>query len=68
VLTNEIPLLLQKEIYALAALAGGSFYLVWLKLGYSVTSALWLSVVLTLMIRVIAIRWQVSLPRFRLDG
>lgn len=68
VLTNEIPLLLQKEIYALAALSGATMYLaLWYGVG-SAPLALWLAVATTLVVRVLAIHWHLSLPLFEWDS
>jgi uncharacterized membrane protein YeiH len=68
VLTNDIPLLLQKEIYALAALVGAAIYVaIWVWLGLP-DLALWLAVAVTLLVRVIAIRWRLHLPLFEWDS
>lgn len=66
VICNEIPLIFQKEIYATACLAGALTFVLlrmletphWLDTGVSML------VVLT--IRLAAIRWHFSLPRFHL--
>ncbi len=64
VLAGEIPMILRKEIYATAALCGaGTFY------GLIVTSqdnilAVAASIIVTLGLRLSAIRWNLSLPLF----
>lgn len=65
VLTNEIPLLLQKEIYALAAMAGAIIYLLVSFMGFGDAAALWVSVLTTLVVRLLAIRFHLSLPLFQ---
>lgn len=65
ILCNEIPLVLQKEIYALAALLGSTLYVVldslhthpWLAAGLAFTACTGL--------RLAAIRWNLSLPTYR---
>lgn len=66
VLCNEIPLIFQKEIYATACLAGGAAYigLRALALPEGVASGVAMGGVLA--IRLAAIRWRLSLPRFHL--
>jgi len=65
ILCNEVPLVLQKEIYALAALLGSTLYVgldalgaaTWLAAGIAFTAATGL--------RLAAIRWNLSLPSYR---
>jgi len=65
ILCNEVPLVLQKEIYALAALLGSALYVgldalgaaTWLAAGLAFTAATGL--------RLAAIRWNLSLPSYR---
>lgn len=66
VLCNEIPLIFQKEIYATACLAGAGVYLA---LGATPLAPEWvagLAMASVLLIRLAAIRWRLSLPRFHL--
>jgi uncharacterized membrane protein YeiH len=64
ILCGEIPLILRREIYATASLAGG---IVWVIL-YSRGIPAWMAVgsagVTTLAIRLISLHWQLSLPVF----
>lgn len=65
ILCNEVPLVLQKEIYALAALLGSALYVgldalgagTWLAAGIAFTACTGL--------RLAAIRWNLSLPSYR---
>ncbi|MDA3899984.1 MAG: trimeric intracellular cation channel family protein [Spirochaetes bacterium] len=65
ILCNEIPLVLQQEIYATACIAGGiTFFL----LRYFTKSALFLYapvIALVIMIRVLSLKYNLSLPRRR---
>lgn len=66
VLCNEIPLIFQKEIYATACLAGA---LVFIVLERSAVGQEWdaaLAMTVVLLVRLAAIRWRLSLPRFHL--
>ncbi|AYV55406.1 trimeric intracellular cation channel family protein [Leptospira kmetyi] len=65
-LINEVPLIFRKEIYATACLAGATLYVL---LGYLNVNSDWntgLSVCLVVLIRIVAVRFNLSLPTFRL--
>lgn len=62
-LSNEIPLILRSEIYAVASLAGGVVYVVLLALGVAGALVVPLAVLATLGLRLVAIRRRWSLPR-----
>lgn len=62
VLSAEIPLILRREIYATAALCGAFVYIIIERLGVSGLICLMASVIVTLSIRLAAIRWGFSLP------
>lgn len=64
VLCNVIPMILCKEIYALAAMLGGSLFVVFHLLGWSENEATIAAVSGALLLRLAAIYWQVSLPAF----
>lgn len=66
VLCNEIPLIFQKEIYATACLAGGVAYLGLRALALPEAVASGVAMGSVLAIRLAAIRWRLSLPRFHL--
>ncbi len=67
VLCGEIPLIMQKEIYATAALSGGIIFALvdgvgWGNLWFVMGSMLWI-----FFFRLAAIRWELSLPTFSLE-
>ncbi len=62
-LTNEIPILFRKEIYASACLAGAVVYLVFHYLGVERNYNLLISMALIIVIRLIAMKYKLSLPR-----
>lgn len=67
VLSNEIPLIMRRDIYATAALAGASAYLL---LQYSTLESsiiIIISMGIVISLRLAAIQWELHLPRFRLD-
>lgn len=66
VLCRQIPMVLRTEIYATASILGGIAYTVSLKLGMDSKTALWLSMLSALVLRLAAIRWHLSLPAFDL--
>jgi uncharacterized membrane protein YeiH len=62
-LTNEIPILFRKEIYASACLAGSVMYLVLDYLGLDRNYNLLLSMGVIITIRLVAMKYKLSLPR-----
>lgn len=64
VLCNVIPMILQKEIYALAAMLGGSLFVTFHLLGWPDNEATLVAILGALMVRLAAIYWRVSLPAF----
>jgi len=64
-LTNEVPVLFHKEIYATACLAGAILYLVLFNFGVPRDINFLLSGSLIVLIRVLAVRYNLSLPKFR---
>ncbi|WP_026956020.1 trimeric intracellular cation channel family protein [Algoriphagus vanfongensis] len=62
-LTNEIPILFRKEIYASACLAGAILYLVLNYFGLARDWNLFISMAMVVAIRMIAMRYKLSLPR-----
>ncbi len=65
VLTNETPVLFHKEIYATACLAGAALYLMLHHFNCDRTLNFLLSGLLILLIRVVAVKLNISLPKFR---
>lgn len=66
VLAREIPMVLRSEVYATACLIGGIVHTSALTLGYDSNTAFSAGVLSTLLIRLGAIRWHLSLPTFAL--
>lgn len=69
VITARVPLILQKEIYATAAVAGVVVYLSLRSLSVPGTFAFAIGVAVVAALRLVAIRWGLNLPSFpqRLD-
>jgi len=67
VLTNEIPTLFRKEIYATACLAGAFLYLGLDRLGCERTVNVLISVTVIFVIRIVSVKKNLSLPKFRSD-
>lgn len=67
VLTNEIPILFRKEIYATACLAGAALYLSLIYFGIDATPSMLIAIVVVLSIRIWAIKYNIALPKFRKD-
>lgn len=64
VLSGEIPLILRKEIYATASLCGAIGYLLIFVIFENEVASIWGSVLITLALRLSAIKWMISLPVF----
>ncbi|HEX8515885.1 MAG TPA: trimeric intracellular cation channel family protein [Bacteroidia bacterium] len=64
VLTNEIPIIFKKEIYATACLAGAIIYLFLDNTGLERNFNFILSAVIIMTIRLIAVKKNLSLPKF----
>ncbi|WP_028117791.1 trimeric intracellular cation channel family protein [Ferrimonas senticii] len=67
VLCREVPLVLRTEIYATACIVGGIIYTSALSLGLAAIPAALLAMAGTLLLRLIAIFYHLSLPAFALD-
>jgi uncharacterized membrane protein YeiH len=65
VLCGETPLILRREIYATAAIAGASTYVVLVAWAGQGTITLTASVAVTLLLRLIAVRFALNLPTER---
>jgi uncharacterized membrane protein YeiH len=64
ILSAEVPLILRKEVYATACLCGSLIYVAMSRLALPGTACLIVPVLTTLSIRLAAIHWGLSLPRF----
>ncbi|MGY6742568.1 MAG: trimeric intracellular cation channel family protein [Cecembia sp.] len=62
-LVNEIPILFRKEIYASACLAGAILYLILNYFGLARDFNLLISISVVISIRLIAVKYKLSLPR-----
>jgi len=67
ILTNEIPIIFHKEIYATACLTGAALYLLLFYFNVDRNLNFWLSGALIAGIRILAVRYNLSLPKFRKD-
>jgi len=64
VLLNNVPLIFQKEIYALASIIGGAIFFLLLNLYIDQNLAYILGIIIVFIIRVLAVRFNWSLPKF----
>ncbi len=64
VLLNNVPLVFHKEIYALASIIGGLVYFGLKKINMSPGIATIICILLIFFIRIIAVRFKISLPPF----
>lgn len=67
-LTNEIPVIFRKEIYATACLAGAILYLILYKIGIDREVNIIISIITIFVIRVLVLKFKLSLPTFRRTG
>jgi len=68
IVCNEVPFLLQKEIYALAAIIGSCAYLLFLQMGLEDQQAMVISICATFLVRGLAIVFKWSLPPYKRGG
>lgn len=67
VLLNNVPIIFQKEIYAMASILGGLLYWVLISLGVDVSITVVSSFLVVCVIRFLAVSYHLSLPRLRLE-
>jgi uncharacterized membrane protein YeiH len=65
ILSAEIPLILRRDIYATAAIAGASLYLLLQALGVARPWAFGMSIAVVVVLRLLAMLWDLRLPIFR---
>jgi uncharacterized membrane protein YeiH len=65
ILCNEVPLIFRTDIYATASLIGALLLIVLDGLGMAHNLALVTAMIVTVVIRLAAIRWHIHLPRLR---
>jgi uncharacterized membrane protein YeiH len=66
VITAQVPLILRREIYATAAIVGVALYLLLQAFGLERSRAFAVGMVVVVAIRLLAIRWHLQLPVFRM--
>lgn len=67
VLAREVPMVLRSEVYATACIIGGIVQTLAVNMNYDHSTALLAGVASTLVIRLGAIRWHLSLPTFAIN-
>lgn len=67
VLTNEVPLIFKKEIYASACLAGGIVFLISHYFGVSEWFQFFATVITVISIRLLAVKYHLQLPKIKDD-
>lgn len=65
-MSMEIPFVLRKEIYASACIVGSSLFCILIKLHISKDLSILICVLITITIRLLAIKYKLSLPRRKL--
>jgi uncharacterized membrane protein YeiH len=65
VITAQVPLILRRDIYATAAIVGVSLYLLMQAFGLPRSRAFGAGMVVVVALRLLAIRWGLRLPIFR---
>lgn len=68
VLCNDIPLIMRRDIYATAALAGATIYVLLQFTNLSSMLNIIISMIVVIGLRLASIQWQLHLPRFKLDN
>jgi uncharacterized membrane protein YeiH len=68
VITAQVPLILRRDLYATAAIAGVTLYLVLQALGMSRNFAFGTGMIMVVALRLLAIRWSLHLPVLRRPG
>jgi len=67
ILTNDVPLIFKKEIYASACLVGGSIYLATYYLKLSENIQFVSTIFVVILIRLIAVKYHLQLPKIKDD-
>ena len=62
VLLNNVPVIFQKEIYAMASILGGIAYWCLVEIGFDVTLSVIIAFMLIVIIRILAVKYHISLP------
>ena len=64
-LTNETPVLFRKEVYASACLAGATLYILLQTAGLERNTNFLLSAAFIFIVRIVAVKYNLSLPKFK---
>ena len=64
ILTNEIPILFRRELYASVCFGGAVIYLIGEQLGLDRSINFILSILLILIFRIIAVKYDLTFPKF----
>jgi uncharacterized membrane protein YeiH len=67
ILSNDIPLILRKDIYATAAMAGATIYLLLQLTTFSSNVNIIVGMLVVIALRLAAIQWELHLPKFNLE-
>ena len=67
VITAQVPLILRRDIYATAAIVGIALYLLLQLLGLQRPLAFGVGMAVVIILRLLAIRWSLQLPVFRVS-
>jgi uncharacterized membrane protein YeiH len=67
VITAQVPLILRRDIYATAAIVGIGLYLLLQAFGLQRSAAFGAGMAMVITLRLLAIRWGLQLPIFRLS-
>ena len=65
VLLNNVPVIFQKEIYAMASIVGGLAYWGMMETGLDLTISAIIAFVIICLIRILAVKYHISLPVLR---
>ncbi|MBR5729277.1 MAG: trimeric intracellular cation channel family protein [Prevotella sp.] len=68
VLINEVPLIFRKEIYAIACIIGGIVYQICATLHFSIEITVIASFLTVVIVRVLAVKYHISLPHLKGDS
>lgn len=68
VLCNEIPVIFRKEIYATVSILGGIYFMILFNLNFSLNSIYISTTLLIILIRLIAVKYHISLPNFSISN
>jgi len=67
ILSNDIPLILRKDIYATAAMAGATIYLLLQLTTFPSNINIIVGMLVVIALRLAAIQWELHLPKFNLE-